>query len=480
LAANKKTATVQLPRTLVAKVVAETVYGRTEDGQNVARDNRTLINEGISVVRTRNSLVAAVRDLDARDPIMSSAMFSVVEIAMSTYKVMAYNTQTTQFDVAGSILAEQIIAQMDTLYDYTKGFGDKLGFEATLEQCLLETAFTAGLVNELVLDKARLPDRINVIPYETINWKAAKGGRVPEQQRSQGDPVILNYPTIFVSELHRQGSRAYADGMFAAAVNPSFAYNEFLEEMRRAVRRQGHGRMTLTVSQEQVLAALPEEIKSDQKKLQAALDQVLVNIRTTLQNLNPEDAIVVYDSVSPDLLKGEGEKSDYVPMMEAMAAQLATAVKSNSSILGIRSKGSQSLSNTESLIYLKIAKAIRRPVETNISRILTLACRLYGSDVFVKFAFDPINLRPEDELEAFKTMRQQRILEQLSEGFITDEEAGWLLGTGDRAPGAPKLSGTGFQRGSKGIDASKASPNDDPQGRALQPDTPSKAGGESQ
>ncbi len=465
----------------MAKVVAETVYAKTEAGQNVPKDNRTLLNEGISAVRSRNNLVQALRDLDARDAIMSSALFSVVEIAMSTYSAMAYSTQTTQFDLPGSLLAEQIIAQLDTLYDYTKGFGDKLSFEETLEQSLLETALTGGLGNELVLDKARLPERLNVIPYETLDWKSTKLGRVPEQQRSQGDPVLLNYPTIFVSELHRQGNRAYADGMFAAAVNSSFQYNEFLEEMRRAVRRQGHGRMVLQVSQEQVLAALPEEIKSDPKKLQEALDQVLERIRLSLQNLNPEDAIIVYDAVEPELLKGEGEKSDYVPMMEAMAGQLATAAKSNSSILGIRSNGSQSLSNTESLVYLKIAKAIRRPVETNISRALTLACRLYGADVFVKFKFDPINLRPEDELEAFKTMKQARIMDQLSEGFITDDEAGFLLGTGDRAPGAPKLSGTGFARSKAAkVDAGAASPNSDPQGRALQPDTPSKAGGKSQ
>ncbi len=124
---------------------------------------------------------------------------------------------------------------------------------------------------------------------------------------------------------------------------------------------------------------------------------------------------------------------------------------------------------------------MRRPTETNISRILTLAARLYGSDVYVKFKFDPIDLRPEMELEAFKTMRQTRVLGLLSEGFLTDEEAAWELGTGPRAPGAPPLSGTGFLRGSSATNsADKASPNQDPQGRALQGDSPKKGGGKSQ
>ena len=62
-----------------------------------------------------------------------ATLFAVVEIAMSGYSVMAYNTQTSQFDLQGSLLAEQVIAQFDTLYDYTLGFGDKLGFDATIE-----------------------------------------------------------------------------------------------------------------------------------------------------------------------------------------------------------------------------------------------------------------------------------------------------------------------------------------------------------
>lgn len=131
-------------------------------------------------------------------------------------------------------------------------------------------------------------------------------------------------------------------------------------------------------------------------------------------------------------------------------------------------------------MFLKVARGIQRPIEEVMSRILTLAVRLYGVDAYVKFRFEGINLRPEDELEAFKTMKQDRVFNLLSEGFLTDEEAAHELGTGPRAPGAPPLSGTGFNRSSGGIDAEDASPNTDPQGNALQPDTPKKGGGESQ
>lgn len=475
--------TVVLPRTLVSKAVSETVYGRTAEGQLAPKDNRQTINDTLLAIRNRNSMVETLRALDARNGTFSSAVFSFVEVAMSGYRVKAFNTQTGQFDYAGSLLASQLIASFDTLFDYTRGFGAKLTFDTLLEQSLLETLFTAGLCHELVLDKQRLPDTINIFPYETIDWKNKGGRKVPEQRRTQGDPVELDLPTIFITELHKQGSRAYADSMLAAGVNPAVSYNEFVEEMRRAVRRQGHSRLTITISVEQVMAALTQETKDDPAKLQAALDAVKNKIESELKSINPEDCLVMYDSVEADLIRSDGEKSDYVPLIEMMSGQLATSLKTNPSMLGLRMQGSQSLSNTESLIFLKIARSLHRPCEANLSRALTLMARLFGQDVFVKLLFNPINLRPQDELEAFSTMRTARIYELLSEGFISDEEAAWELDTGPRAPGAPKLSGTGFHRGRGAAAASNAanvSPNADPQGRALQPDTPAKGGGKSQ
>lgn len=466
------------------KAVTETVFDRAGADQVVPRDNRQTVNEAISASRARNSLIGSIRDLYSREGTFSSAAFSFVEVALSGYSAKAYNTQTGQFDLAGSLMARQIIAGFDTLFDYSQGYGDKTSFESLLEQSLLEVVLTSALCQELVLDKSRFPTKINTIPFETIDWKNVGSGpkakKVPQQNRSQGDPVLLDVPTVFISELHRQANRAYSDSMLSAGVNNTYTYGEFLEEMRRAVRRQGHGRLVLKISIETVMAALPPEIKADKEKLQQALDAVKSKIEENLKGINPEDALVIYDTVTPDMLKAQGEKSDYVPLIETLSGLLATSLKSNPSMLGLRMQGSQSLSNTESLVFLKIANAARRPVETNLSRILTLAARLYGADVYIKFRFDPINLRPDLELEAFKTMRQARTLELLSEGFLTDDEAAWDLGTGPRAPGAPPLAGTGFRRGNGGINANDASPNADPQGRALQSDEPKKAGGASQ
>lgn len=470
-----------LPTKLVKKALATTVASSVDKGNAIPKDNTRSANQSILTFRSQNSDIAAVRALDIIDGTFSAAIFDFVEIAHSAFKVTAYDTLSHQYSEQGTLAARSVVSSLDTLYDYSQGYADKRSLSGVIETALVEILCTGALAAELVLDKVRLPDRINIIPYETIEWVSkGDGTKYPRQLSTTGDPIPLDIATFFVSELHKHASKAYATTMMSAALNSSYHFNDFLEDMRRAVRRQGHGRMNVKLISEKVAAAAPESVKEDPEKMQAWLATAINDVATELGNLNPEDALVFYDSVEASLLKGEGEKADYVPLMNAVSGQHATSLKTSPSILGLRLSGSQSLSNTESLVFIKVARGIQRPVEEVMSRLLTLATRLVGADVYVKFRFDPINLRPEDELEAFRTMRQDRILTLLSEGFYTDEEAADLLGTGPRAPGAPPLSGTGFMRGNSKIDAKKASPNNDPQGRALQSDSPSKAGGSSQ
>ena len=182
-----------------------------------------------------------------------------------------------------------------------------------------------------------------------------------------------------------------------------------------------------------------------------------------------------------DAIKMAGEKQDFVPLLNAISGLQATNLKAPPSILGLRLEGSQSLSNTESMVFLKVAASIRKPVEDVMSRALTLGVRLYGQNAYVVFEFDPIDLRPENEVEAFRVMRQSRILEQLSLGLISDDEAFIQLGLEYSPAGYKPLSGTMFYKADASAEqASKASPNSDPQGKALQSDQPKKAGGASQ
>lgn len=471
-----------LPRKLATKALVANPVSRYEKDASIPRNDylsQHQLND-VRTLRAMNRIIEALRKLVEVDGTVSTAVFNLVQVANSDITLRAYDSTTHTFSQDGTMLAQSVVASFDTLFDYTLGYADKPSMGSLVETMLREATIAGSVAVELVLNKARLPDRLSVIPAETLSFKSrGDGTKYPVQQQTSGE-VPLDMPTIWISDSHKDASRVYALPMLQSALNATFYYDEFVEDMRRTLRRSGHSRLVVTLNAEKVVAAAPQEVRQDQDKLKSWLELTREQVETVVKALEPDDALVTYDTVETDTITAAGEKADYRELLQTLSGLLATSLKTHPSILGLRLTGSQSLSNTESLVFLKVAAALQVPVESVLSRALTLACRLYGSDVYVKVQFKPINLRPDDELEAFMTMRQARILEQLSLGFIDDDEAARRLGVWPRPPGAPPLMGTMFHKNSSQSKAEEATPNDDPMGRSLQPDTPPKAGGESQ
>ena len=91
-----------------------------------------------------------------------------------------------------------------------------------------------------------------------------------------------------------------------------------------------------------------------------------------------------------------------------------------------------------------------------------------------------VNLRmleqaEENAREAFRAMRQSRILELLSLGLISDEDAAIEL-TGNLPPaGAPKLSGTNFKGGNSQVNPNPLSNTANSTPQDMNPQTPTQA-----
>jgi hypothetical protein len=478
--ADAKKGNVQLPRVLATRAKAKIPASDTEKGSAIPRPNPLIMNQSVRVLRDSGRVTEAIRKLAQVDGTVSTAVFSYVQLAMSGSDVTAYSTVDHSFSPDGTLLARAVMASMDTLYDYTKGYSDKQTMEALVETALREVVLTGAVAGELVLDKAHLPDRISIVPAETLKWISnGDGTKYPAQDGDDGD-IPLNLATFWVAESHKDADKVYAASMMEAAINNAYYYLEFIEDLRKVTRRSGHSRLVVLLDTEKITGMATPEQKADPAKMKSFMEGVREDVETVVNSMEPEDCLVSYDSIEVDLKSSESVKSDYPDLMKAISGILALSLKSHPSILGMRLEGSQSLSNTESLVFLKNATAIQRPVQDVMSRALTLACRLYGADVYVKFKFRPINLRPETELEAFITMREQRILNRLNFGLISDEKAALELGIWPLPAGYKNLSGTMFMSAKSTNRADEASPNADPQGRALQPDTPSKGGGSSQ
>ena len=438
---------VTLPRSVVASKARLTDPGfRREAGGAIRDTEQSFLNESIKTLRSVDP-VLAIRALSRFNGVFSTAVHSYVQLAMSGYTLTGYTAGTQEFDKDFTSAAKSMAISVDTLYDYTIGYADKQGMNSTLETMLKEVVQTGSCAAELVLNRFRLPDRIIPLPTTSLDWVSKTDGtKFPEQTpQGGGEAISLDLPTIFYAATHQQSDSIFSRSPMEAALNTIFVFWEFVEDIYRILRKSGHSRMIVTILQEEAIASAPAEAVNDEAKLAAHLNSVREQIETLIAGLEPDEALVTFDSVKVETLSAKGEKSDYKDLLDAFSGMLATSLKSMPSTLGLRISGSQSLSNTESLIFLKMVTSIQAPVEVIMSRAFTLATRLMtGSDGYVTFKFNPVDLRPESELSAHRSVKQQNVLSQLSLGFLSDDEAGHLLNTGPRPAGAPPLSGTFF------------------------------------
>lgn len=480
----EQTVQITLPKNLLTAARSRTRPSDTSEAGLEIRQSPAynLMNTATRTYRDASAITTLIRHLARAEGPFASAVHTMVEVATTKYKIFAYNDSDHQFSPDGTKVAMSILASMDTPTDYS-GATQKRSIDETVKSMVREAVLTGMVSSELVLNKARQPDKIQIVGAETLTWlDDGKGGVKPAQTVSgENEPINLDIPTFFYSHLAPDPGTVSPRSMMEACIKMLVYFGEFLDEIRRSVRMAGHNRLTVSLDAEKIAKTAPKDVQQDSKKLAEYLGQVKSAVETSLASIEPEQALVFFNSADADVLQsGTGSKIDYTPLLNVIAGQYATAMKTPPSVLGLRMEGgSQQLGSVETTVFLKSAKALHTPVETVMSRILTLGCRLLGSPVNVWFRMDPLDLRPELELEAFNTMRESRLLERLSLGLLSDDEVAVELGCFPRPPGAPDLSGTFFRQG---LDKMETNPGDTPLGRQLQPDkdAPRKAGGRSQ
>ena len=371
---------VTLPKNSVVKKVRITEPGgftSITPGEAIVDNSSNFVNASVRDLRNLDKRVA-IRALARVNGVVSAAVESYVNLAMSDYKVTGYQSGTNEFSKEGTELAISLLNKLDTLNNYGEGFVDKRTVNQLLETQLKEVILTGSCGGELVLDKFRLPDRIVPLSTDNIEWRVKKDKRkYPVQiQTQEGEDIPLDYPTIFFESLNVDANTVYPYSMLESCLNNVYLFLEFLEDMSRVIRRSGHTRLVGTIKIQEAIVSAPTEIKSDPKKLQAYLIDLRDSVSSMLETLEPNDAVVSFDNVDFEMLSGTGDKADYTDLLEALNGLVASSLKSMPSALGLRiGKGSQSLSNTETLLYLKSVDALRKPVEAFMSRSLTLAAR---------------------------------------------------------------------------------------------------------
>jgi hypothetical protein len=421
--------------------------------------DRRLANTNIENTRSLATTWDTLRELVAASPDLSSAMFAYNRTAITpSYTAVARNLDGTCNPEATAAL-QQLLVRLDIMQDYTDGFSGIPDLRSCSESLSKEIMTYGGMALELVLGKDRLPRALVPISVTKIKFRSDTKWLKPFQLVA-GVEVDLDIPTFFYSSLDQDLLQAYASSPFESAIQPVMFSTEFTNDLRRVIKKAIHPRLYAIIDSEKFKKSIPQDVAIDPDKLKSYMASVISEIESKVNGLNPEDAIIAFDAIEFSYMTNGNISLDaeYRVLSDIADAKMATGAKTLPSILG-HGSGSQNVASSETLLFMKNAEgAVQKKLNDLYSRALTLAVRLYGFDVYVQFKYDEIDLRPSSELEAFKTMKQSRILDQLSLGLITDVEASIVLTGGLPPTGAPELSGT-FFRASSGTDPNAVEDN---------------------
>lgn len=408
----------------------------------------------VSDAKTRSSDYQTLKQLSKNSPELSASISLKLRTAIPDgYKIFGRNLDG-QVDVNVTQMAHELLRRMTFLGNPDGSYGAQQTIQSLSESLAIDLEQTGAMCLEVALDKQRIPASMNVIAVNTLTFYEEEN-TVKMVQKIGGTEISLDLPTIIYTALDQNPTEAYPTSPLTSSIQAILTDLDFNNDIRKGLKRAVLPRLQASIDSERLKKLAPPEILADPEKFAAFQNSVIDEIENTINGLNPEDALVGLDLIEYSYLDGGHDPSAIIERVQkVLNAKVVAGAKTMPVTLGFTS--SSNASSAESLLFLKECDAIRRKLNEIYSRALTVAVRLSGIEGYVEFIYDAPDLRPSQELGAYRAMEQSRILQQLSLGLITDEEAAIHLTGHLPPPGAPKLSGTMFMGASSVIDAGAA------------------------
>jgi hypothetical protein len=400
-----------------------------------------------------------VRNLSRVSPELAASLAANTRVGIPEKYIAIARDPDGAFNVEATALVLQLLRQMNTMPDYVNGFSHVASLRSVSEALSKEIQQTGACAMELVLDKARMPSQFMPVPVSSLVFFDDDKGVRP-MQKVGADFIDLDVPTFFYVALDPSLLDVYAQSPLESAIQPVIASTGFLNDMRALCSRHVYQRYDISIDEDKLRARIPPEVLNDTDKLNAYLNTTIADVETAINTLGVSEALVHFDFFEIKYIEDSGNTPQTFEAVKGIYdGKIATATKTPPSVLGFGA-GSSTAASAETLMFMMNANGmIRLKLQEMYSKGLTLAVRLFGLDVTVSFEFDDIELRPASETEAYRAMKFERITNQLSYGFISDEEACLRL-TGNLPPaGYVAKTGTMFKQGTSQPADANADPN---------------------
>ena len=445
---------------------------------DVARPERRLANTDVTTFRARATTTEQLQLFAAASPELSNALWTSNRLGIPEKFTVSVRNMDGSINPDGTKFVQALVARFDYLYDPVEGYTGFSGLKPISEALARDLMMTGQMSAELVLDKALFPSRIQPFASSSVLFRENNGKFKPYQKVGE-TTIELDIPTVVIIQVDNDLLTPYATSPLEPAVRAVIFSETFMNDLTRVVRRATYPRVKVSIDEEKFRKNLSPEAQMDPEKAGEEMAQLVSEVESMINGLQPEDAMVYFDTIGVETETPSGMNQEYETLRDISNGRLASASKAPTSVLGLESgSASSNIASTEVAIYLRsVDGAVRQTLNQMYSRLFTMAVRLAGIDGYAVFEYEPINIRPETELIAFRQTEQMMILEQLSLGLITDEEACLKL-TGNLPPaGYVPKSGTMFHKGGSVQATDTTSNNGSTLNQKLNSDAPSQGRG---
>jgi len=432
-----------------------TVVGGTAS-RITQQDRAPLTTDRLLSARNTANTAAAIRALSFSSPDVSAAIYAALRVGIPEKYTLIARDMDGKLNPAASAIAQEILRRVTYLGNVDGSYGAQMTVQSLSESLGKQLMQYGACAGEVALDKARVPASLNPISVTTIKWYDEDKAARPVQVIG-GTEINLDIPTFVYVSLDQDLLDVYSASPLEASLQSVLSDLDFNNDIRKALKRAVLPRLIATIDSEAVKKSTPPDILNDSDKFATYKQSIISAVQSVLNGANPEDALVSFSEVTYAYIEGGKDPSTIIERIQnVLNSKLQTGVKTLPVVLG-HGQGATAAS-AESMLFIKNANMIRVKLNEFYSRALTVAVRILGQDCYCEFRYADIDLRPDAELEAYKAMKQSRVLELLSLGLVTDEEASVEL-TGNLPPaGFKPLMGTMFMGAGKSAEKGALQP----------------------
>jgi len=361
----------------------------------------------------------------ANDSSFSSSLLTYVRMFEDDYRITAYKKNKTQFEQAQKYI-DTLTERFDFLDNYS-GFVLSNTIKDQIVRLVrnLLTSDNSSAAMFIELRDNYEADEFKILDCDAIYFEqnVDKTRQIPYTY-VKGKKTSLNYTNFLWQPLDADAMAYVGNNPLRPGLRTTFTKIEFLDNLRKVLKNQAWPKIKVVLDEQAVIKLAPPETRNNATKLIEFLNAYMDAIETQLTGIDPDQNIIVYDTIKEISYLESRQRFDPTPISNMLDSELITSWKTPPSTVGKggSTRTGEGLASAELVIFRRSIKAIRSLVEILYSRAFTLCMRLGGYQGYAEFKLDEFTLRPPQEVAQYEQIQQGTIIEAWQYGAIGDKE----------------------------------------------------------